>query len=255
MNFKVYIAEDSIQALGIDLQSLTAAFQEKAKVALQMAAAQAHGFIVQEVQSKLKGSRKLYLSNLVGPFEKGDNVWVVALKSGAKMIEDGFAPYDMIPVLTKGPKSKVSKEGYRYNVIPFSHSGKSSSDMSHQQAQLAAVVKTELKKRGLDRIIKDEHGKPLSGKVATVHIGGAPWSRHNTPLLSGLSIYQKVTTNDETGKTSVRRDIMTFRTVSEKQAGTGKWFNKGYSGIHVFDKVEKQVDEAWNKMINDLIKE
>ena len=253
----MYIAEDSLRALGLDMQALGAAFTEKAKVALQMAASQAHGFVVQEVQSKLKGSRKLYLANLVGPFESGDNVWVVALKSGAAMIEDGYAPHDMIPYLTKGPKAKMSKEGYKYNVIPFGYSGRGESEMSHQQAQLVSFVKTELKKRGLDRIIKDSQGNALTGKVATVNITGpgTPWSRQGTPLLSGLTVYQRMITNQNTGKTSIRRDVMTFRTVSEKQSGTGAWYNKGYAGAHIFEKVERQVDEAWNKMINELVKE
>lgn len=256
MNYKVYIAQDSIAALGKDLESLGVAFREKAKAAVQVAAAQAHGFIIEHVQSDLHGgSREIYLQNLVGPVEAGDGIWMVALRKGAEFIEDDVPPHSMLHDLTHGPKSKINKKGQRYNVIPFGYKSKSSN--SPTQASIVNYVKSELKNRGLDKIIKDSQGNPRTGKVATVNLTspGAPWSRHNTPLLSGLTVYQRLIQNQKTGKTSVKRDVMTFRTASESQEGTGKWFNKGRTGVHIFDKVEKQVDEAWNKIMNELIQE
>lgn len=257
MSFKLYIAEDSLKNLGFDLRSLGAVFEQKAKVALQVAASQAHGFVVQEVQTKLKGAlRNIYLANLVGPVESGDNVWVVGLRAGAKFIEDGQEPHSMIHELTHGPKSRVNKKGQRYNIIPFSHRS-AGAGASPARVDLVNYVKTELKKRGLDRVLKDTHGNALTGKVATLSLTGpgSPWSRHNTPLLSGLTIYQHMITNQKTGKSSVRRDVMTFRTVSESQEGTGKWWNKGRTGVMIFKAVERQVDEAWSKMMNELVKE
>src|ERR1700674_3476387 len=117
MNYKVYVAQDSLAALGRDLEALGAAFQEKAKAAIQVAAAQTHGFIIEHIQSDLHGgSREIYLENLVGPMETGDGIWMVGLKKGAQHIEEDIPPHSMIHDLTHGPKSRVNKKGQRYNV-------------------------------------------------------------------------------------------------------------------------------------------
>ena len=255
MNFKVYIVEDSLKSLGLDMQNLGEAFKIKAQATLKTVATQAHGFIVTEVQSKLQSTRDLYLSSLVGPYPEGDNIWVVGLKKDAEWVEEGYSAHDMLHDLVNGPKSKVSKSGHRYNVIPFRFSGGKSS-MTRSQGQMADFVKAELKKRGLDRIVKDSQGNAKQGKVASVNLNGPSWSisKHGTNMLSGISIYQKTHTT-KGGKEKTSRDVFTFRVASEKQEGTGKWFNKGYGGAHIFQKVSTQIDEAWNKAIVDLLRD
>jgi hypothetical protein len=491
MSIRVYIAEESLKELGKDLENLSAATQEKVKASLQILAAQVHGYVIQEVNATMKSTRSVYIKSIVGPTEVGENMWMVGLKKDAEWIEQGYPAYDMIPKLTSGPKSKVSKDGCvlnprnkiltirgwvkikdikvgdfvlthsgkfrevkevkiqkaginteyitiypktidssrpvtkkyndltcpslsltldhlvltplgwipaeklkkgdliatpgdlkklckkcgspvpinvldysfclnnrcnrsylaqerdkykekacvrdgikllrisshkiykigsnisrhlslwiknhsgelgvawvkiskikkgkvnrpahvfakkydlcldaeehsfccetvyihnsRYTVIPFKHN-KRPSDMSRAEMNLANYAKAELKARGLDKVIKDSQGRALSGKVATVNLTGpgAPMSRHNTPLLAGLTVYQTIMKNQQTGKETVRRDVMTFRTVSEKQKGTGKWYNKGMAGFRIFDKVQGQVDAAWGKMVAELLNE
>lgn len=255
MNFKIYVAEESLKDLGHDIDNMRQEIQDKAKVALQILASQVYGFIVQEATTSLKSTKDIFMQNLTGPTEAGDNIWVVGLKKEAEWIEEGYAAYDMLPGLLKGPKAKVSKSGKKYTVIPFKHN-RPQSQSSRAQAQLASYVKNELKQRGLDKVQKGPDGRPLHGKVASLNITGpgTPQSRHGTPLLSGLTIYQTVH-QTKSGKDKVRRDVMTFRVASESQQGSGKWFNKGYEGGHIFTKVQGQVDAAWDKMIQELLRE
>lgn len=255
LNFKIYVAEDSLKDLGHDINTLSQEINEKAKVQLQILASQVYGFIIQQANTDLKSTRDLFIQNLVGPIEAGDNIWVVGLKKEAEWIEEGYAAYDMLPGLLKGPKAKVNAKGQKYTVIPFKHN-KPQSQSSRAQVQLSNYVKNELKQRGLDKILKGPDGKPLTGKVASLNITGpgTPQSRHGTPLLSGLTIYQTLMKN-KSGKETVRRDVMTFRTASESQRGTGKWYNNGYDGGHIFNKVQGQVDAAWDKMIQELLRE
>ena len=255
MNIKVYATDESIRALGKDLEQMSQQIQEKAKAALQVLATQVHGFIVQEATTSLHSTKDLFIKNLVGPMEAGENIWVVGLKKEAEWIEEGYDAYNMLPNLLKGPKAKIAKDGHRYNIIPFKHN-KPPSQSSRTEIQLANYVKNELKARGLDKVLKGPDGRPLSGKVAKVDLTGpgSPKSIHGTHLLSGLTIYQTVKTN-AAGKDSVRRDIMTFRVASEKQNGTGKWYNHGLPGANIFQKVHGQVDAAWAKMIQELLVE
>ena len=46
---------------------------------------------------------------------------VLATSSVASDLENGKGPWDMKPGLLGGPKARVSKNGTRYNIIPFRH--------------------------------------------------------------------------------------------------------------------------------------
>lgn len=252
-DIKIYELESDLEKLGVDVSRFLDQIEGQAKNAMQILHRQVYGFVVEEAESSLKSRRNIYLQNL-GMMNESDNLWVVYLKKPAAWIENGMEPHNMIENLVKGPKAKTAKDGSRYNVIPFQYN-KKPQESSRAHLQIQNLVKQELKKMGLDKPIM-RNGQPAVGRVATLQNTltgpGMPVSRHGRPLLQGLTIYQRVV-QTASGKQKVVRDIMTFRVASTKQIGTGLWDHPGLKGAKIFDKVAKKVDEAWSKMINDIV--
>jgi hypothetical protein len=182
-----------------------------------------------------------------------NNLWVVYLKSEAKWLEEGMPQGERIDMILNGGKpAKVSAKGHRYKTIPFSHGGKPKSRSSAQQ-KIANYAQKEIKARGLDKVIK-LNGKPVIGRAATLNLTGpgAPTSKFNKPLLAGLTIYQKEL-KMKNGKTKIKRDVMTFRTISSSQKGSGLWYWKEMKGVNLFDEVIKKIDPIFDQFFNDIV--
>jgi len=255
---KSYSVEEALAEIGQDVKKLTDEAVKRARQGVQLLAVQTHALILQKAQSKLNATRKKYLENLsVDKIYSGEDqeIWAVSLKKDAGWIEEGYPAGSMIDrILNNGKPPKKSKDGSEYKTIPFEHS-KPKSDMSAAQVRIANYAKSQIKKQGLDKVITDEAGKPKLGKVATVKIDDKkqPISKFNKPLLSGLTIYQREV-KTASGKTKIKRDIFTFRTISSKHKGSGLWETKGYDGAKIFDEVSDEVDKMWSEMIKDILK-
>lgn len=259
---KSYTMEEAFAEIGKDIEQMSQDITERAKIGIQQLSLQAHAKIVEQAQEKLKSTRQTYLDNLsVEKLYSSDDqeIWAVTLKKDAGWIEDGYAANTLIDRVIKGGKpAKVSKDGNEYKVIPFSHGGdnKKPSDMSAANIRLRNYVRGELKRQGLDQPIKNPDGSPKIGRAASVKITdpNQPRGRFNKPLLNGLTIYQKEIKNATTGSSKVKQSVMTFRVISEKQKGSGDFENKEWKGLKAYDTVEKEIDELWNNLIQDLTK-
>jgi hypothetical protein len=255
---KVYSVEEAIAALGQDLNSYADHIQKELKESVPIIAAQTHSFIVQQATNKLKSTRSTYLENL--GIEKitssaDQEIWAVTLKEKAGFLEDGKEAYNAIYDLTHGPKSKVSKEGYRYNIIPFHHNAPPS-EQSLAQNRLRQTVERQLNDLGMGKMkggkfslntIKGSDGNPIIGNAFSTDLKG-PLSKVGNNILAGVTVYQR-----EVGKNkSIHKDIMTFRVVSEKQSPP-RWDMPSRQGIHAFKEAEKQIDEFWNRVIKEIV--
>lgn len=262
---KSYSVEETLKSLDKDIKNLTDDIMAKAKKNVEILAGAAHSMIAKKANSKLKSTRQTYIDNLdiKKVSSSGDNViHAVVLYAGAKWLEDGQTPHNMIEYLVNGKSGKTAKDGSRYAVIPFQHN-KSANLRSAAQNKITDYVNKELKARGLDKVITRD-GKPLLGRAATVDLisRGSPQSEKTfRPLLQGLTIYQsemkgrdgKVLTN-KNGQARIRRDVMTFRVASTKQQGAGLWDSPGRDGLKAFEEVSKELDPIWEQMIRDLVK-
>ncbi len=254
MTIKKYDLESQLKSLGIELESLTKQIEARAKEGMGLLQQQIYGKIVEKATEKLKSTRSTYIENL-GMMNDSDNLWIVYLKQDAAWIEQGQEAGERIDqILNGGKPAKVSKSGNKYKTIPFKHN-KSPQQTSRAQMQIQNVVKSELKKRGLDKTIMVD-GRPKLGKAASLKNElagpGMPVSRFNKPILAGLNIYQREH-KTAGGKTLIKRDVMTFRTISESQKGSGLWFYKEMKGAHIFDEIEKEVDDMWSKMLESIV--
>ena len=218
-------------------------------------AAITHAKVAEMAGSELKSSRKTLTDNL-GFEEVTPGLWVVSIDEGALWIEEGIeAGKDMKPDLLKGA-TQTSKDGNKYRAIPFDH-GKAPSQLTGYAQNIVSRIRANLKKEGVPfkKIEKDAFGKVLTGKLHTFPKPGATdeekkrWSgelpgKGNTPVLKGVSIYQSVT---KTG--NVRRDILTFRTVSGGPASAGKWLHPGFEPKKFLDRAADWAVQEWEQKI------
>jgi hypothetical protein len=238
----------------IDTQSIAAQFkalaleveQDLNKGVADLAAI-THAKVAEMASEELQSSRKTLMDNL-GFEEISNGIWVVSIDEDALWIEEGIeANHDMKPDLLRNA-TKTSKDGYKYRTIPFDY-GKPPSQMRGATQMIVAQIKSNLKKQGIPfkKIENDVNGKPKTGKLHSFD-----WStkndvlpgKGNTAQLKGVSIYQTIT---KTG--NVRRDILTFRTVSGSPKSAGKWIHPGFEPKHYLEKAMEWALSTWSDKI------
>jgi hypothetical protein len=185
--------------------------------------------------------------------------WDITVKEGESFVCQGMLIHNsgFQEELLHGKSSKVSKDGTRYAVIPFEHS-KAPSQQTSSAKQLTDQIKSELKKRNIS-YKKIEYGADGSPRLGLIHkfdiesarpsrISGITKASH--PALSGVSIYQRKMPG---GK--IKRDIMTFRVISEKSKAEGKWVHPGMVGYKLMDKSLDWAFDLWEReILPDIIK-
>lgn len=262
-------------------QGLEGTLREAARKAGSELAPAVHAHIIEEANKKLHARRQAFIDG-VNFKQEGPDTWLITLDSSARWIDDGLEPHEMIDDLlsqrkgkSKGPKT--SKDGSRYRVIPFFHGpGKGPTTSTPAEATLQATIKAELKKapnqltggRGIPyaKIENGPNGQPALGLVHSLDVMHAPvktangpgqgWGRigdprqgaTGIPFLQGIRIYQQQVKGPD-GKSRVKRAIMTFRTVSSKHKGTGRWFHPGLQPVNIFEEAHAWGVRKWETEI------
>lgn len=265
-------------------EELEPAMKAAAAKAAQDLTAQTHAHIVEQVQAKLRSTREKYLDNLAF-HQVNETTWVVDLAPGAMFIEEGLPPnFDMIDALlddsprpgnksrsdngvAKG-KTKTAKDGSRYRVIPFEHN-KAPTRQTPAQTDLTNTIKSEMKKLGAPygKLEKDLSGQPKLGLVRKFDIMSKPTKSLDgpgqgkgpigqvrqgptgIPFLQGVRVYQRNVTDKKSGKASTKKFIMTFRIVSSKHKGQGRWVHPGLEGKKFFDEAFEWALKQWEEKI------
>jgi hypothetical protein len=241
--------------------------------------------------SRLHSTRQQYVDSL--KLEKlGPNIYAISLDDDAKHLETGYEAFNMIAHgLTKGPKSKVSKEGYRYVVVPFqnkknappgtpagdrqiqqtktvsergwsagssTNSGVAPAVGIHSGTSLAAGIQELEKKSGLSKMVPD-----VTGRVGT-------WNSHpantNKAIFTNASGHQDVVDLDgpfnplfeglmkfqnKTGK-RMQGSYLTFRVASENPNSRGKWNHPGFQGAKIFPELEGWAMQQLQKLVDEF---
>lgn len=206
-------------------------------------AAQTKAHVLMDAGAELSSPTYKTFSSSVGIDDIAPGIWVVSIDEKGLWVEEGIEPNtDMKPGLLKNA-TKTSKSGFKFRSIPFAKD-KSKASSTGYEFQLREQVKSALKKEGIPfkKIEKGPNGKPLEGLIHKKNFGGELPGKGNTPVLQGVSIYQTVT---KTG--NVRRDILTFRTVSGGPKSAGKWFHPGYEAKKFLDKAQAWAEKEWEQ--------
>lgn len=236
--------------LEIDVEKIAAEFgkfarevEEDLKAGVAELAGATHSMIVEKSAEELKSSRKTFQDNL--KFEEiQPGVWVITIKKPALWIEDGIpSNYDMKEALLKNAKTSPTT-GNKYKIIPFDH-GKPPTQMAPYNKDVAMRIKKKLSDNNINfkKIEVDEKGSPRVGKLHTLDFGGEKPGQGNTPVMKGINIYQTA----KGGK--VRRDILTFRTVSSGPASAGKWHHPGLKGKQFIERAYQYASDIWEREV------
>lgn len=246
----------------IDAAAIAASFKEFAMEveqdlhkAVANLAAITHAKVVQEANEELHSSRQEFMDSL-GFEEVAPGVWVISVDESGLWVEEGIdANKDMKPDLLKN-NPKISANGNRYKVIPFDY-GKPPSQMTPTTQMIVAAIRDNLKKEKVPfkKIERNTDGSPRTGKLHEFDFGNpggkmGSIGKGNTPVMNGLSIYQTITASG-----NVRRDILTFRTVSSGPASAGKWHHPGLAPKKFLDRALDWAMKEWeDKILPEALK-
>jgi len=180
-----------------------------------------------------------------------ENLWVIKLNKPALFIEDGRAAGFQRDLLN-GKSAKTNKKGEKYAIIPFTHN-KPPSQQSSTAHSLAQEIKKALKKEGINwkKPEVDASGSPRIGKIHSFSFDSARLkAHHKTPATYGVSVYQSKGADGQ-----VRKDVMTFRVITERHESEGKWMHPGMTGKKFFDKSFQWATDEWENKILPAILE
>jgi hypothetical protein len=155
----------------------------------------------------------------------------------------------------------------RYRVIPFQHN-KGPTQQTKTQNELKETIRTEMGKRGIPygKLEMNADGTPKLGKLHSFDIKDKPLKTQNgvgqgwgeigkpkvgatgIPFLQGVNVYQ-TKVKDKSGKESVQKQIMTFRIVSSKHKGTGRWVHPGFEPKKFLQEGYEWALKEWNDKI------
>ncbi len=263
--FYLNLEIESLLSIGDSLKPVVEKAMKDAAQKLTMAT---HGHILEEVQSKLKSTRQKYIDAL--SFEEvGDNAWIISLDPSAFFIEEGMPQHEMIDDLLKQGRPnksksegsarggiKTAKDGSRYRAIPFQQN-KTPTSQTPMQTSLTGMVKAEMKARGISygKIEKNSNGEAKTGLLHSFDVvsrgKGAqpvPVSRVGIPLLQGVRVYQSKV-KDKAGKEVTKKGIFTFRMVSSKMRGSGRWVHPGIAAKKFMDDAFGWAIHHWETVI------
>lgn len=205
-------------------------------------AAMTHAKVIEDADQELKSTRELFKDNC--KFEQlGPSLWSITILEPAMFIEDGIdKDFDMKPGMLKNGKTGVN--GNRYKIIPFDHA-KAPSRMGGYAKQVSKEIRAKLKKENVNfkKIELNADGSPKLGKLHSFDFGGDIPGKGNTPVMQGVSIYQSAKGGN------VRRDILTFRTVSSGPKSDGKWIHPGLKGKDFLTAAQKWALNEWENSI------
>lgn len=207
-----------------------------------------HAKVKEMAATELKSSREEFMSSLSFQ-EITDGVWMVSVDEKGLWVEEGIKPNtDMKPGLLKN--ADTSKNGVKYKVIPFEHS-KAPSQMTQSAKDIVSQLRSGLKQQNIPfkTVERNPDGTPKVGKLHSLNLPSDIPGKGNTPSLKGVSIYQTMTKSG-----SVKRDILTFRTVTDGPGSAGKWIHPGMDGKKFLDKAAEWAEkEFYDKILPEIM--
>jgi hypothetical protein len=241
MSLKFFV---NAEELASELKAFKAEAEKAIEEGVKKLSLMTHAKITELANENLGQTRKIYLDNLSYD-EVVPGLWVVSLDEKAMWIEDGRKSGSMVDDLLKNSPN-VAKDGSRYKAIPFDHA-KAPSQQTPFARSMTNLVKNELKKKGIPfKKLEFTHtGSPRLGLLHQMNVESPrPSARASHPALAALSVYQ---TRTSTG--AVRRDILTFRMVSDKHKSQDKWVHPGREASNFFEEALRWAENEFETTI------
>ncbi len=229
-------------------------------------AAMVYNKIVELAQARLRSTREQYLQNLSYD-STGRGAWVVTLKQEALWIEEGMPRHEMIDDLVRN--GKIAKDGSRYRVIPMGIKKASQTPLGAMPIRMAAMQALKKAKINMKEIEREVDGRPKIGMLHRLDVMTSPiktaegahqgWGAvgsvrqgaSGTPFLKGMAVVQRNIQWQAGGM--LQRQAMTFRVVSTKHKGTGRWTHPGIQAKKLMDEAHAWALKEWDHTIKPEI--
>jgi hypothetical protein len=249
--FNVSIDLSALKDLGLDLDGN---LSKMAYEVQQQLAIQTYSRIEELAGERLHTRKEMFIENLqLDEGEPGGEA-VITLLGKAVWIDEGLPQDYLWEALLSGPKAKPGKNGSTYAVVPFnSGPNQSQANLTDYNKELVAAAKEAFKKKKIPwaKISKDDQGRPILGKIASVKglitpnkmaegfgqgqgpIGEPRQGHTGKPYLEGAAIYQREVINPKDNKAYAKRYVLTFRTASS--AHPEKWHHPGLEPTNLME--------------------
>lgn len=238
LDFNINIEEISSKLNGIKKD-----IERDLKTSIENLATMTHAKTLELATSELKSLAQTYTDNLAFNSPTA-NLWIISLKEPALWIEEGRKSGFMEELLN-GKSSHVGKHG-RYAVIPFSHNPQGNVQ-SDNARMISGIIKRALQKEKIyiRKIERTPEGSPRVGLLHKLDVETPILkSHHKYPVTYGVRVYQNV---EKSGR--VRKDILTFRTITEKHKQEGLWMHPGRKGSKFMDQALEWAINEWQREV------
>jgi len=207
---------------------------------------------IKEAKRSLRSTATTYIQAIGEPSVKG--IKAVIKLSGwlPNAIEEGHEPYDMKPSLLKGPKSKRSKSGGRYNVVPFPM--KSSGSKGGSPPVMPEPIYRRAVRMGFGESMalpKKYEGYAIRTRLSPDIKRWGHYTWKSSPF-SGITKVRKWPGELPTTLAGRRAAYMTFRTVSSK-SDPSSWIHPGFKAANCLDKAAGNLNKIFPDIVNKVI--
>jgi len=195
------------------------------------------------------GLRQLYADNIVlnNMLAGQGNIAqkVLAIKQIARDLEDGKGPWDMKPMLLNGPKARVSKNGTRYNIIPFRHGTSSNYSPNSNARPMPQDIYKQA--RELKASVRQGNAMKWGGRLPAT---GKPGQNPTTGYQHKNDIHEGMVRIEKQYGAATQSKYLTFRIVSSKSDPLS-WWHPGYEAHHIAKGVSEFCKPAVEAMIRE----
>jgi len=171
----------------------------------------------------------------------------------AAFIEDGTKSYDMKRTHPFGRRSRMSKEGIPYTIIPFRHGVPGTQSYQQMPKQLYEIIRAAIKNNEIQksRTLKGKTHSP-NYKGEMIPRGKYKWGSRITG--TGLENIEGMTVVDTSTKKSPRSTYMTFRIISVNSP-SHKWLQAARPAKNITKHVAANSAEIVKDLISSGIKQ
>lgn len=171
---------------------------------------------------------------------------VIATKQIARDLEYGKPKWDMKPMLLGGPKARVSKAGYKYNIIPFRHATPGGNTNSAVGRPMPKDIYAEARK--LKASIRDGNRIAWGEKLTGTEGRYAPGKNRSTGYQHKNGKCEGMVRVEKEYARATQSKYLTFRVVSEK-SDPKSWWHPGYQPHYIARGVAAYCEPHVREMI------